>query len=92
MNPDLVIDLSREALQTAVIVALPVLGVALLVGFAVTTLQSMTQIQDQTIATVCKFVAVILVLLFAMPWLIETMTSYSSNLIERVPESISGQP
>lgn len=91
MDPQNITDLASQALQTAMIIALPVLGVALIVGLVVTTIQAMTQIHDQTIGSVAKIVAVFLVLLLCMPWLIDMMSSYSHDLIESIPNTLSGR-
>jgi len=82
MDSQHVIDLSRQALQTVLILSLPILGVALLTGLIVSTLQAMTQIHDQTIGTVAKLFAVVIVLLLCMPWLVEMMTDYSQAVVK----------
>lgn len=72
------IELSREAMLTALIVAAPALAVALLVGIFAGVLQTVTQIQDPTIALVPKIVAVFLAVAVCLPWLIERLMSYSA--------------
>ncbi len=88
MNPQDMIELSRQALQTVLVLSLPVLGIALIVGLLVSTLQAMTHIHDQTIGTVIKLIAVFVVLLVAMPWLVDMMVDYSEMMIRNAPQTI----
>ncbi|HMO14201.1 MAG TPA: flagellar biosynthetic protein FliQ [Pirellulaceae bacterium] len=74
-----ILDLSQQALQSAFVIALPVLATALLVGFVVSTLQAMTHIHDQSIGTIMKLLAVFVLLLIAMPWLVDMMLDYSAS-------------
>ena len=63
-----------------------VIAVGLLIGL----LQALTQIQDQTIASVPKIVTMVVALGFALPWLVERMMEYSRDLITEIPMVISG--
>ena len=85
MNPQDAIDIGREALWTALLIGSPVLLVGVAVGLSIGLFQALTQIQEQTVAFVPKIVAMVLVLAFAMPWLITQMLQYSIDLIEGIP-------
>jgi flagellar biosynthetic protein FliQ len=75
------IDLGREAIWTALLIGSPVLLSGMLIGLLVGLLQALTQIQEQTIAFVPKIVGMVMVLSFALPWLITRMMEYSSDVI-----------
>ena len=79
------IDLGREAIWTALLIGSPVLLSGMLVGILIGLLQALTQIQEQTIAFVPKIVAMVMVLSFALPWLITRMLEYSTDLIAGIP-------
>ena len=79
------IDLSRQAIWTALLIGSPVLLSGMAVGLLVGLLQALTQIQEQTIAFVPKIVAMMMVLSFALPWLITQMMEYSKELISGIP-------
>ena len=79
------IDLGRQAVWTALLIGAPVLLSGMLVGLLVGLLQALTQIQEQTIAFVPKIVTMVLVLSFALPWLITQMVEYSADLIGGIP-------
>ena len=85
MNPQDAIDIGRQALWTALMVGSPVLVVGVVVGLCIGLFQALTQVQEQTVAFVPKIVAMVLVLAFAMPWLITQMLQYSIELIEGIP-------
>ena len=79
------IDLGRQAVWTALMIGSPVLLSGMTVGLLIGLLQALTQIQEQTIAFVPKIVAMVMVLSFALPWLITRMMEYSTDLISGIP-------
>jgi flagellar biosynthetic protein FliQ len=85
MDAQFAIDLSREALTTALILGAPLLLVALAVALVVGLLQALTQIQDQTLAFVPKIVAVLVAAGFCLPWLVQRMVEYSHTLLSSNP-------
>lgn len=88
MTPEFVINLGGEAVKLTLMLSLPLLGVGLVVGLLVAILQATTQVQEMTLSFVPKIVSVLLVLLLASPWMIQKMTSFTSNLIQSIPTII----
>jgi flagellar biosynthesis protein FliQ len=88
MEPQDAVDLSREAIWIAMLIGSPVLLVGLLVGLVIGLLQALTQIQEQTVAFVPKIVAMVLALSLALPWLINQMMQYSTDLIAEIPSKL----
>lgn len=74
-------DLGRMALIKSLIIAGPILGVGLVVGVAISILQTITQIQDQTVAVVAKIVAMIGAAVFFVPWLAVRLIEYTRDLL-----------
>ena len=68
-----VLDVSRDAIYTLIVVASPVMLVGLAVGVAISLLQALTQIQEMTIAFVPKILAIFISLLIALPFMAEKM-------------------
>jgi flagellar biosynthetic protein FliQ len=89
MSHTLVIDLARNAIMLALLIAGPMLVVALLVGLTVSVLQAVTQIQEQTLAFVPKLVGVSAVFLLALPWVIQLLVEYTAELFRSLPSLIS---
>lgn len=85
-----VIDLSREAMLTALLVGAPILLMGAAVGLVIGLIQALTQIQDQTISFVPKIVAMMVVLGFCLPWLIQKMVEYSEDVFLNIPQMVAG--
>lgn len=88
MTPDFIIGFARGAIETTLFLALPILGVGMFVGLAVSIFQSITQIQEMTLSFVPKIVAVFLALLLFAPWMLEKVIQYTENLITNIPQYI----
>lgn len=88
MNPQDAIDLGREALVIATLVAAPVLVAGMLVGLIVGLIQALTQIQEQTVAFVPKLIAMVLAVGLSMPWVLTRLIEYSRELIQNIPNSL----
>ncbi len=80
MTPEMVVDIGREALQTMLMAAAPMLVVGLLVGVVVSILQAVTQINEMTLTFVPKIVAVAVSIVVFLPWIIRTLVSYTERL------------
>ena len=88
MNPDLVGQIAREAIETTLFLSLPILGVGLVVGLLVSLFQAVTQIQEATLVFVPKILVVLLCLLFLSPWMMRKMIFYTEQLIINLPQYI----
>ena len=69
MNLDQAVDLVRNTLLLALLVAAPMLIVGMLVGIFVSLAQAVTQIQEQTLTFIPKIVAMIASAIVLMPWM-----------------------
>ncbi len=85
MTYDLVVDISRQAIMTAFWLALPILGTALAVGLIVSIVQTVTQIQEQSVAFVLKLFSVGLITFALLPWMISRAVDFASRLIMTIP-------
>ncbi len=85
MNPDTVVHIGAQTLRMVLLLSLPMLAVALVVGVAISLFQAVTQIQEQTLTFVPKIVAVFLVMALAAPWLVRTMVQFTRQLMESIP-------
>ena len=90
MNPQDIVDLSREALLHAAMLGAPLLGAALITGVLVAMLQTVTQVQDQAMSTVPRLLAVLLALVVCLPWMVDRMIDYSQSLFQFVPIMAGG--
>lgn len=85
MTPDLVLGIAKNAVEITLLLSLPILGVGLVVGLLISIFQAATQIQEMTLTFVPKILAMLLSLLFLMPWMMSKMTDYTEQLIVNIP-------
>ena len=85
MDADTAVTLARNAVYLSLIIATPVLAASIVVGLAISILQAVTQIQEQTISFVPKIVVMLLVLVRTLPWILNRMVNYSTSLIRDIP-------
>jgi flagellar biosynthetic protein FliQ len=81
-----VVEIITSAMWTATRVGAPILVTAVAVGVFMGLLQSVTQIQEQTLAFVPKFAAVGLVIAISGNWMLQEMVSFTTRLFERIPD------
>jgi flagellar biosynthetic protein FliQ len=90
MLPQDAVDLGREGIMMAMLIGMPVLVVGMVIGLVIGLFQALTQVQDQTIAFVPKIVGMLVVLSFCLPWLVEKMMQYCTDIFTNVPSVIAG--
>jgi flagellar biosynthetic protein FliQ len=90
MNTNGLMDIGMLAMITAAKLAAPVLITALVVGFGISLIQSITQIQEITLSFVPKAIAVAIVLLISGHWMISEMVDFTHALFEKIPTLVSG--
>ncbi|MCH9023231.1 MAG: flagellar biosynthesis protein FliQ [Planctomycetes bacterium] len=85
MEPDLALDLGRQALMMMMMISLPLLGVALVVGVLVSIIQAVTQIQEMTLTFVPKIIVMALAAALMMPYLLQLMMEYATKMFGSMP-------
>ena len=88
MTPEFFVDLVTRALHTAILLATPPLLAGLVVGVAVSIFQAITQMQEQTLVLVPKILAVALVLLLCLPWMLQVLLTFTTNLFTNLPNYV----
>jgi len=89
MTPDTVLSIGSRALEMTLLLAAPLLLVALITGLVVGALQAATQINEATLSFIPKLVAVAGMLVLAGPWMLKVLVSYTRELIESIPSLIN---
>jgi flagellar biosynthesis protein FliQ len=85
MGPEFVIGFSRQAVETMLMVSLPVLGISLVVGLIISIFQSVTQIQEMTITFVPKIICTSVSLILFGPWMLGRLTGFLREVILNIP-------
>ncbi|GEP40185.1 flagellar biosynthetic protein FliQ [Nocardioides psychrotolerans] len=80
-----IIEIAMQTMMVALKLSAPVLATALVIGFTVSLFQSMTQIQEFTLAFVPKLVGVGVALLISGNWMLHTLMTFTTQLYERIP-------
>ena len=90
MDPNAILDIGLDALLLAAKLCAPVLITALVIGFAVSLLQSVTQIQEVTLSFVPKAIGVSVALLVSGHWMISEVVSFTEELFTKIPSLLGG--
>lgn len=80
MEPGIAVDMSREALTVALVLAGPIMAIGMVVGLSISIFQAVTQLQEQTLTFVPKIVGMGIAAAFFLPWLTTRMVEYSHRL------------
>ena len=88
MSPETILDLMQEAFTIALALALPIMLSALVVGVAVSILQAVTSIQEQTMVFVPKILAVVLSTLLCFSWMMHKVLNFTQDLFASIPDMI----
>lgn len=90
MDQNAVMDIALQGILIAAKLSAPILVTALIVGFAISLLQSITQIQEVTLSFVPKAIAVSIALLVSGHWMISEMVSFTVTLFDKIPALLNG--
>jgi flagellar biosynthesis protein FliQ len=88
MTPETVMDLAHNALWVTVLVAAPLLLVALAAGLVIGMLQAATQVHEQTLSFIPKLLLLVVTLFTAGPWMLRVLTEFTRELYTSIPTVI----
>jgi flagellar biosynthetic protein FliQ len=89
MSPETVLTIGSRALEITLLLAAPLLLVALVTGLIVGAFQAATQINEQTLSFIPKLLAMALAVVVAGPWMLRVLMSYTRELFESIPNLIN---
>jgi flagellar biosynthetic protein FliQ len=85
MSPQTVLDMMQEAFKIALQLSLPVMLTTLVVGVAISIIQSITSIQEQTMVFVPKIIAVFIAIVICFSWMMASIITFTHDLIVGIP-------
>ena len=88
MPEALVVGTVRQAMEIAIVVSLPMLLAGLVAGVMVSLFQTVTSIQDNVLAFIPRAAAIFGVFALTFPWMLRVISSFSTDIIKRLPEFI----
>jgi flagellar biosynthetic protein FliQ len=84
-----ILDIAFQTMVVAFKLSAPILLTSLVVGFAISLFQAMTQIQEFTLAFVPKVIAVGVALIVSGNWMLHTLMDFTVDLFDRIPSLLS---
>ena len=88
MTPESVMTLGRHAMEVTLMIAAPMLLVALVIGLIVSVFQAATQINEATLSFIPKLVGVFVALVVAGPWMLSIMLDYMREVFGGIPNLV----
>lgn len=79
-----VINIVREAIWVLILVSAPIMITALVVGLTVALLQALTQVQEMTLTFVPKILAMLLVMIIALPYMLQSLQDFTGELFNMI--------
>jgi flagellar biosynthesis protein FliQ len=89
MTPETVVSIGSRALEITLLLAGPLLLVALVTGLLVGAVQAATQINETTLSFIPKLLAVAGTLVLSGPWMLKLLVSYTRELVESIPSLLN---
>ena len=88
MDAQFVIDLFQHWMWIGLMISAPILLSGIAIGLIIALLQALTQIQEQTIATVLKIIVMTLVAGYTMHWMTDIVVENSIDIYHAIPRII----
>lgn len=81
-------SLAQNSIYVTLLVMAPIIGIALVVGLIVSIIQTVTQIQEQTLSFAPKIVAVLAGFLIFGPWMLTHLVDFTRDILTNLPKFI----
>jgi flagellar biosynthesis protein FliQ len=78
------LDIIRDALYATVIISLPLMMIALIVGVAISLFQALTQLQEQTLTFVPKILLMLVAMVFLLPFMHGHLKALTEGLMDKI--------
>ena len=88
MTPESVMTMGRQAMEITLMVAAPMLLVALIIGLIFSIFQAATQINEATLSFIPKLVGIFVAIVVAGPWILSVMLDYMRQVFTGIPNLV----
>lgn len=85
MTPEMVMTIATQAMKMTLMLAAPLLLVALAAGLVVSLFQAATQINEMTLTFIPKLLALFITMVLVGPWMINTYVDYMRDVFQSIP-------
>lgn len=80
MTQELVIGVLTDVFFTSIVILLPVLGVALIIGIMISVFQAATSIQEMTLTFIPKILVTAVAIIFLLPWMFDKIIAFTIKI------------
>jgi flagellar biosynthesis protein FliQ len=88
MTPESIMSMGHQAILVTLMVAAPMLLVALVIGLVVSIFQAATQINEATLSFIPKLIGIFATLVLAGPWMLTVLTDYLRSVLTNIPNLV----
>ncbi|MCX7036579.1 MAG: flagellar biosynthesis protein FliQ [Proteobacteria bacterium] len=85
LTPETVMTIGTRALEVTLLLAAPLLLVALVLGLVVGVFQAATQINEMTLSFIPKLLGLAATMVIAGPWMLKVLIGYTRELFQSIP-------
>jgi type III secretion HrpO family protein len=85
VGQSVIIDIASKVMMLVLILSLPSILLATIVGLGVSLLQALTQVQEQTLSFAVRLICITLVLLFSAHWIGNELIKYIDSIFIQIP-------
>ncbi len=85
MDQSIIITQVSKAILLIIVMSMPIILTAMIIGFSVSILQAITQVQEQTLSFVPKSLCVYGMIILLSPWMLNTILEFVMNLFKNIP-------
>lgn len=84
MTQELVVGLLTEVFYTSIVILLPILGIALIVGIMISIFQAATSIQEMTLTFIPKILVTAVAIIFLLPWIFDKIIAFTLRIFNLI--------
>ena len=87
MSQGLILSLMNQSMYEILILSIPLLGAAMVIGLIISILQATTMIQEQTLTFVPKMIVIILLMVFIGPFLLNHLMDFTYRMFDLIAQA-----
>ncbi len=88
MGAEFILTMAQQSIKVLLLLTMPLMGVALVIGLIISIFQAATQLQEMTLTFIPKIVAIFLALLFLSPWMLMTIMDFTREIFLNIPNYV----
>ncbi len=86
MSQSIIVELSSKVMTLVLLLSLPSILLATIVGLCVSLLQALTQVQEQTLSFAVRLICITIVLMISAHWMGHEIVQYTENIFVQIPK------